>query len=106
MSYFSMTENNQILIEQTESDLSMNNEKENAKPKRDFSGSNNPHFGHIQSPQSRAAISSKQKERYSMLRQIVKNSRNTITEERVRQIVSETIADYVKNNKRPIPINL
>ena len=106
MSYFSMTENNQIPIKQTESDLSMNDEKENTKPKRDFSGSNNPHFGHIQSPQSRAAISSKQKERYSMLRQIVKNSRNTITEERVRQIVSETIADYVKNNKRPIPINL
>ena len=106
MSYFSMTKNNQIPIKQTESDLSMNNERANTKSKRDFSGSNNPHFGHIQSPQSRAAISSKQKERYSMLRQIVKNSRNTITEERVRQIVSETIADYVKNNKRPIPINL
>jgi hypothetical protein len=106
MSYFSMTENNQIPIKQTESDLSMNNERANTKSKRDFSGSNNPHFGHIQSPQSRAAISSKQKERYSMLRQIVKNSRNAITEERVRQIVSETIADYVKNNKRPISINL
>ena len=106
MSYFSMAENNQIPIKQTESDLSMNNERANIKPKRDFSGSNNPHFGHIQSPQSRAAISSKQKERYSMLRQIVKNSRNSITEERVRQIVSEAIADYVKNNKRPISINL
>ena len=80
MSYFSMTENNQIPIKQTESDLSVNNERANTKSKRDFSGSNNPHFGHIQSPQSRAAISSKQKERYSMLRQIVKNSRNTITE--------------------------
>ena len=106
MSYFVMTENNQTPIEQTKSDLSMNNENVNTKPKRDFSGSNNPHFGHIQSPQSRAAISSKQKERYSMLRQIVRNSRNAITEERVRQIVSETIADFVKNNKRPISINL
>jgi hypothetical protein len=103
MSYFTVIENNQIPINQDEQDLSMNNERASIKSKRDFSGSNNPHFGHIQSPQSRAAISTKQKQRYSMLRDIVKNR---ISEERIRQIVTETIDKYMKENKKPQNINL
>lgn len=103
MSYFTMTENNQIPIKQNKSDLSMNNDNVNTKPKRDFSGSNNPHFGHIQSPQSRATISTKQKQRYSMLRDIVKNR---ISEERIREIVKETVTKYMKENKKPQNINL
>ena len=103
MSYFCLTETNQKLIEKNESEILMNNETMNNKPRRDFSGANNPHFGHVQSPQSRAAISSKQKQRYSMLRDIVKNR---ISEERIRQIVTETISKYMTVNKKPTNINL
>ena len=103
MSYFYLTETNQKLINKNESEIIMNNETANNKPRRDFSGANNPHFGHVQSPQSRAAISTKQKQRYSMLRDIVKNR---ISEERIRQIVAETISKYMTVNKKPTNINL
>ena len=82
----------------------MNNELiQPARKIRDHSGSRNPHFNKPHSQEAKAAISVKQRQRYEMLRQIV-NSK-TISEERVREIVRETVADYIKDNGTPVDNN-
>ena len=70
------------------------------KKVRDHSGVRNPHYNHPHSDSAKAAISAKQRQRYEMLRQIV--DKKTVSEERVREIVRETIADYIKNNASPV----
>ena len=84
--------------------------EEQVKKIRDHRGERNPHFGHIMKQESREAIANKQRQRYEMLRQIVDNK--TVTEARVREIIKETINEYLaknstdlKNNNRPnIPL--
>lgn len=107
MSYSMIDENiltdNQELINMDGNNIPMK--------KRNHQGEFNPHYNHPHSDKAKAAISAKQRQRYEMLRQIV--NQKTITEERVREIIKETIADYIKNetnpvetNKRPIDIRL
>lgn len=86
----------------------MNNTIQPGKKARDHSGDRNPHYNHPHSDSAKAAISSRQKARYEMLRQIV--DKKTVTEDRVREIIKETIADYIKNNATSVdnnkPINI
>ena len=84
------------------------------KKKRDHRGELNPHFGHIMTQESRDRISKSQSERYDMIRQLVKKGMaNPLTEDKVKQICNEAIETYlkenlieVKNNKKPMNINL
>lgn len=84
--------------------------KEPVKKVRDHSGEKNPHFGHVMKPESREAIANKQRQRYELLRQIV--DKKTVSEERVREIIKETVQDYLSrnavqtNNNRPNNIPL
>ena len=84
--------------------------KEPVKKVRDHRGEKNPHFGHVMKPESREAIANKQRQRYELLRQIV--DKKTVSEERVREIIKETVQDYLSrnavqtNNNRPNNIPL
>ena len=84
--------------------------KEPVKKVRDHKGEKNPHFGHVMKPESREAIANKQRQRYELLRQIV--DKKTVSEERVREIIKETVQDYLSrnavqtNNNRPNNIPL
>lgn len=114
MSYFCMDTKN--LISEDNENISMNDTPSNIeKKKRDHRGELNPHFGHIQTKQSRDKISKTQKQRYEMISKLVrKGMSNPLTEERVKQICSEAIEDYLKHNlieikeknKKPMNINL
>lgn len=82
----------------------MNNELiQPAKKIRDHSGSKNPHYNKPHRPEAKAAIAAKQRQRYEMLRQIVDNK--TVTEARVREIVRETIKEYLAKNSVPAETN-
>ena len=84
--------------------------KEPVNKVRDHKGEKNPHFGHVMKPESREAIANKQRQRYELLRQIV--DKKTVSEERVREIIKETVQDYLSrnavqtNNNRPTNIPL
>ena len=89
----------------------MNNIPVQPGKKRNHQGELNPHYQHPHSDKAKAAISSRQKARYEMLRQIV--DKKTVSEERVREIVKETIDEYltkhaipVENNNKKIDIRL
>lgn len=77
--------------------------KEPVKKDRDHKGEKNPHFGHVMKPESREAIANKQRQRYELLRQIV--DKKTVSEERVREIVKETVQDYLAKFTKPINNN-
>ena len=80
--------------------------------KRDHRSKLNPHFGCIMSDASRDAIASKQRLRYDLIRSALEQSRNSVSEERVREIIKETIREWLSNNdlktnkKRPNNIPL
>ena len=77
--------------------------KEPVKKVRDHKGEKNPHFGHVMKPESREAIANKQRQRYELLRHIV--DMKTVSEERVREIVKETVQDYLAKFAKPIQNN-
>ena len=81
----------------------MNNTIQPGKKVRDHSGVRNPHYNHPQSDSTKAAISSKLKARYETIRQVI--DQNPITEDRIKEIVRETVADYIKNNATPVNNN-
>ncbi len=85
----------------------MNNELiQPAKKIRDHSGSKNPHYNKPHRPEAKAAISATQKARYDLLRTAVEKVNNQISESRVREIVRETIKEYLaKNATKPIENN-
>lgn len=89
-----------------------NNDKELARPvkKRDHRSERNPHFGHVMTQDSRNAIASKQRLRFDLIRSALEQSKNSVSEERVRQVVQEEIEkhlnDTLYNNKANIPIEL
>jgi hypothetical protein len=64
--------------------------------KRDHRGQNNPHFGHVMSPKSKQAISTQQSLRYAAIRQLI--NQKPLTEDRVREIIKETIDSYLAKN--------
>ena len=84
--------------------------KESVKKTRDHRGEKNPHFGHVMQPASRDAIASKQRLRYDLMRSALEQSKNSVSEERVRQVVQEEIEKFLNetlyNNKANIPIEL
>ena len=71
---------------------------EAGKKKRNHKGKQNPHFGHIMSDASRNAISESQKARFEFYK---KAAANIMTEDRVREIIKETVQDYLANNVKP-----
>ena len=81
----------------------MNNTIQPGKKIRDHSGARNPHYKHPHSDSAKAAISSKLKARYETIRQVI--DQNPITEDRIKEIVRETVADYIKNNATPVNNN-
>lgn len=102
MSYFSVELDTNREIEK----IPMSEEKKRINPR--FSN-------HTHSEQSKKAISQTQQKRYEAMRQLIrKGMQQPITEERIKQICNETIADYFKknlfevkdNNKKPTNINL
>ena len=112
MSYFCI---HQELINEEKEKITMEQIPEKAqKKKRDHRGELNPHFGHIMTQESKDRISKSQSERYDMIRQLVKKGMaNPLTEDKVKQICNEAIETYlkenlieVKNNKKPMNINL
>ena len=82
---------------------------EQVKKVRDHSGEKNPHYGHAMQPTSKNAISRSQRARYDYYRHAVANM---MTEDRVREIIKETVQDYLSrnavqtNNNRPNNIPL
>ena len=120
MSYFTLGENNNK--EEIKQDMgNISNGDTPIKKKRviDHRGELNPHFGHIQTPESRKKISEKQKARYDMINKLVrKGMQKPLTEERVQEIVDDSIRRFIKencilineikdidNNDKPININ-
>ena len=84
---------------------------EPVKKVRDHRGQRNPHYGHAMQPASREAIAQKQRLRFDLLRSAIEQSKNSVSEERVREIIIETVQDYLSqnavqtNNNRPnIPL--
>lgn len=53
-----------------------------------------------QRPESVEAIRTKQLENWERIRSAVEQAKNPITEERVKQIIRETVADYIKNDTK------
>ena len=62
---------------------------------RDHRGEKNPHYGHAMKPSSKNAISRSQRARYDFYK---KAAANIMTEDRVREIIKETVQDYLANN--------
>lgn len=80
------------------------------KKVRDHRGEKNPHYNHPMTQDSRNAIAASQRARYDYYR---KAAANIVTEDRVREIIKETIDSYLaknstepKNNNRPNNIPL
>ena len=101
MSYFTLdTENKQI--------------NTNNKPMSEASDKTNPRFsGHCHSDRAKKAISESQTKRYEMIRKLVrKGMAQPLTEERVKEICSMTIDEYIKKNafqikdNKPKPMNI
>lgn len=65
------------------------------KKVRDHKGEKNPHFGHVMQQSSRDAIANSQKARFAYYK---KAAANIVTEDRVREIITETIRDYFNRN--------
>lgn len=73
--------------------------------KRDHRKEKNPHFGCVMSNESKKRISAQQSLRYAAIRQLI--NQIPLTEERVREIIKETVDNYLaKNNNRPNNIPL
>ncbi len=68
---------------------------EQVKKVRDHKGEKNPHFGHIMKPASKNAIARSQRARYDYYKHAVANM---MTEDRVREIIKETIDSYLSQN--------
>lgn len=72
---------------------------------RDHRNEKNPHYNKPHSPEAKAAISATQKTRYELLRNAVEKANNQISESRVREIVKETINEYLAKNAKPVENN-
>ena len=109
MSYFTLDVENQNLINMKEEKIADKNTVQPIK-KRNHQGVNNPHFGHAMSDESKRRISERQQQRYDMIRQLVrKGQQPTMSEDRVRAICNEVIAEYLNRNAKPInnrPMNI
>lgn len=80
--------------------------KEPVKKVRDHRKEKNPHYGCVMSDTSRDAIASKQRLRYELMRSALEQSKNSVSEERVREIIKETIDNYLSRNAAPVKNNI
>ena len=64
--------------------------------KRDHRKEKNPHFGCVMSDDSKKRISAQQSLRYAAIRQLI--NQKPLTEERVREIIKETVDNYLAKN--------
>lgn len=80
MSYFALDEN--LITEPT-------------KKPRDHKGEKNPHYNHPHSPKAKEAIGNTQKARFAYYKNAVNNM---MTEARVKEIIKETLKDYLAGN--------
>ena len=82
---------------------------EPVKKVRDHRGQRNPHYNKSHSPASKDAIAKSQKARFDFYKRA---AANIMTEERVREIITETIRDFLSqnivqtNNNKPTNIPL
>lgn len=113
MSYFCIDTN--IISEDKENKAMSETPSNVEKKKRDHRGELNPHFGHIQTKESREKIANTQRNRYEMINKLVRRGMHQMTEERVKEICGKVIDDYFKknlievkqnNNNKPMNINL
>ena len=72
------------------------------KKARDHRGQKNPHFNHPMTQDSRNAIAASQRARYDFYR---KAAANIVTEDRVREIIKETIDNYLAKNSKELKNN-
>lgn len=107
MSYFNVDYTNQKLINEEKENIAINSIPISMeKKKRDHRGEKNPHFGHIQTQESKDRISKSQSERYEMIRKLVrKGMAQPMNEDRVRQICNEVVDNYFKKNSTRVDDN-
>lgn len=105
MSYFPIDTSHQKMINEERKDISMTD----TPKKTNYARHVTPH-----SEESKRKISETQQARYDMMRKLIRRGQmKQMTEERVREICNETLAEYLKkyvrpitNNNRPTNINL
>lgn len=97
MSYFPIDTNHQEMIKKERKDISMTETPKNINYARHVT----PH-----SEESKRKISETQQTRYDMMRKLIRRGQQKqMTEERVREICNETLAEYLKKHVRPITNN-
>lgn len=69
--------------------------EEQTKKTRDHKAEKNPHFNHPHSPEAKEAISTTQKARFAFYKNAVNN---IMTEARIKEIIKETLKDYLAKN--------
>ena len=102
--------NSNIVNENTINDQKKSKEQ-SSKKVRDHRGQHNPHFNKPHTDSAKAAISTSQKARFAYYK---KAADNVMTEDRVREIIKETVQDYLAkyttkmkdNNNKNIDIRL
>ena len=77
-------------------------ESQMIQTKRNQKGKFNNHYNHPHTPEARAAISAKQRQRYDLLRRAVDLATD---DNRIRQVVKEEINRYLKENAIPLNNN-
>ena len=97
MSYLPIDTNHQEMIKEERKDISMTETPKNINYARHVT----PH-----SEESKRKISETQQARYDMMRKLIRRGQQKqMTEERVREICNETLAEYLKKHVRPITNN-
>ena len=92
MSYFPIDNDNERMIKEERRNISMNDtQKKNVNYARHVT----PH-----SEKTRKLISQRQQERYDTIRELIRRGQNPVTEQRIKEIVAETIGKFL-NNKEP-----
>lgn len=91
MSYFPISADNGKQIKEDKGNRPMNDEQ---KKSVNYARHVTPH-----SEETKKLISQKQQDRYNLMRELIRQGQaNSMTEERIKEIVAETIKQYLNNN--------
>lgn len=91
MSYFPIGSDNEKMTEEEKRNISMNDTK---KKTTNYARHVTPH-----SKKTRKLISQKQQERYETIRELIRRGQDPVTEQRIKEIVAETIKKYINNDQ-------
>lgn len=91
MSYFPIDSDNEKMTEEEKRNISMNDTK---KKTVNYARHVTPH-----SEKTRKLISQKQQERYETIRELIRRGQDPVTEQRIKEIVAETIKKYINNEQ-------